>query len=130
MTEKRKRVLLIEDDSAIIDIYKTIIEKTNFEVEVISFGREAVKRIKSLVTDDGVRPDIVLIDLILPDINGMEVFREIKIHSKTKDIKVFILTNQQESQLQWLDDVKPDKFLIKANTTPAQLLELIKQELK
>ncbi len=130
MTEKIKKVLLIEDDQAIIDIYEIMIKKANFDVESISSGQQAIEIIKNIITGEQIKPDIFLLDLILPDINGMEVFREIKKNKETKDIKVFILTNQQESQLQWLDDIRPDKFLIKANTTITQLLELIKQELK
>ncbi len=127
--EKKKKVLLVEDDSAIIDIYQTMIKKANFDVEVISLGQEVIKKMKELKGSDQPKPDIILLDLILPDINGIEVLKEIKSNSFTKDIIVFILTNQEESQ-QRLGDTKPDKFIIKANITPTQLIGLIKEQLK
>lgn len=126
---KNKKVLLVEDDSAIIDIYQMMIKKAGFDVEVISSGQEVIKRIKDLKANEQSKPDIVLLDLILPDINGAEVLKEIKNNNVAKDIKVFILTNQEEG-LQKLGDVKPDKFIIKANITPTQLIELIKEQLK
>jgi len=70
-----------------------------------------------------------LLDLILPDINGVEVLYEIRKNDATKDIKVFVLTNQQESEMPH-SDVKPDKFIVKANTTPTQLLDIIKEYIK
>ncbi len=130
MAEKKKKVLLVEDDSAIIDIYQTMIKKAGFDVEVISSGQEVIKKMKELKAGDPLKPDIVLLDLILPDINGMEVLKEIKGSKLTKDINVFILTNQEESQTQKSAEAKPDKFIIKANITPTQLIELIQEQLK
>ena len=124
-----KKVLLIEDDLAIIDIYQIMMKKEHLDVEVISLGLEAIERIKGITKSKQPKPDIILLDLTLPDINGMEVFKAIKENTLTKNICVFILTNQQDIQLEWPNNVGPDKFLIKANTGPAELLEIIKQEL-
>ncbi|OGZ63904.1 MAG: hypothetical protein A3A98_01290 [Candidatus Staskawiczbacteria bacterium RIFCSPLOWO2_01_FULL_40_39] len=126
--ENKKNILLIEDDSAIIDIYTTMIKKADFKVEVITLGQEAIKKIKSLKSIKEV-PDIILLDLILPDINGVEVLKEIRKNNITKDGVVFILTNQQNVEFRGLDNIKPDKFIIKANITPSQLLETIKEYL-
>ncbi|KKP43320.1 MAG: Response regulator [Parcubacteria group bacterium GW2011_GWA1_33_6] len=129
MTENTKKILLVEDDSAIIDIYKIIMERAHFEVEVLSLGQEVIKKIKNIESGQEVKPDIILLDLILPDINGIEVLREVRKSSATKDTKVFILTNQESSQVIELENIKPDMFIVKANITPTQLLELIKKEL-
>ena len=129
MTENTKKILLVEDDSAIIDIYKIMMERAHFEVEVLSLGQEVIKKIKNIESGQEVKPDIILLDLILPDINGIEVLREVRKSSATKDTKVFILTNQESSQVIELENIKPDMFIVKANITPTQLLELIKKEL-
>lgn len=120
--------MLVEDDVAILDIYQIMMKKEGFEVEMFSSGEEAIKSIKSIVAGEKEKPDIILLDLILPDINGFEIFKEIKKNDLTKKIKVFILTNQQDVQL--TDGEKPDNFLIKANTTPTQLMEIIKKEIR
>ena len=130
MIKKTKKIIIIEDDLAIVDIYKIIMKKAHLNVEAISSGGEAIRRIKEMVENNEPNPDIILIDLILPDINGMEVFRIIKENNQTKHIKTFILTNQENSELQWLSKLRPEKFLIKANTSPTKLLKLIKEELK
>lgn len=123
-----KKIFLVEDDSAISDIYKTMIEKSGFSVEAFSLGQEVVKAVKSINTIEEA-PDIILLDLILPDMNGIDILKEIKSNEKLKNIKVFILTNQSEVKFDQ-PDVKPDKIIIKANITPTQLVDVIKEELK
>ncbi|MBI1866248.1 MAG: response regulator [Candidatus Staskawiczbacteria bacterium] len=126
MANKVKKIILVEDDPAIVDIYETLMKKANFDVKVFGSGQEVMSMIKNIEDDTESKPDIVLLDLILPDISGIEIFKQIKENEKTKDIKVFILTNQQDVQMQQLGNAKPDKFIIKANISPTQLLELIK----
>lgn len=130
MKEKIKKIILVEDDPAITDIYEIMMKKAHFNVEIVRLGQEAIKKIKSIENGEEIKPDIILLDLILPDINGMEVLKEIRKNNTTKDITVFILTNQSYIESQQLDNIKPDKFIIKANITPTQLLELIKERLK
>ncbi len=130
MNQNRKKILLIEDDKAIIDVYETIFKKAHFDVDVISWGKEAIKRMEEVQAQKEAAPDIVLLDLILPDLNGAEVLKTIKTNNITKSIIVFVLTNQESPELHQSSDIKPDKFIIKANVTPTQLLKLIKDQLK
>lgn len=125
-----KKILLIEDDSAIADIYQTAFKKAHFEVQTLVSGQDAVKKMKNIESGnpDEVKPDVVLLDLVLPDINGMEVLSEIRKNPKTKDITVFILSNQEIPEQNSPDAPKPDKFIIKANITPSQLVDLIEKQ--
>jgi len=124
-----KKVILAEDDAAIADIYSIILQKSGFDVEVMGLGQDVIKRVQAIDNSEAPKPDIFLLDLILPDINGSEVLAQIRKTGATKDIKVFILTNQEYSQFDKMGEVKPDKFIIKANITPTQLAELIKKDL-
>lgn len=125
-----KKIILVEDDSAITEIYQTVMKKAHFDFEVFDSGQEVIKMIKDVQAGQIPKPDIFLLDLILPDMNGMEILRELKKDSVTKDIKVFILSNQEFSESQKPDDIKPDKFIIKAHIRPTELLEVIKKELE
>ncbi len=127
--KKNKHILLVEDDPAIIDIYEAMIKKAGFDVQVISLGQEVIKRMKQVETGEAEKPDLVLLDLTLPDVNGMEVLKEIRSMGSTKDVTVFILTNQQESEAPRIEGVKADKFIIKANISPTELVDSIKKEL-
>ncbi|MEK7664377.1 MAG: response regulator [Patescibacteria group bacterium] len=125
----KKLIFLVEDDSAIADIYRTIMEKSNLNVEIFGLGQDIIKVLKSIKAGEREKPDIILLDLILPDMNGIDVLKEIKSNEESKSIKVFILTNQGEVKFDQTD-LRPDKVIIKANITPTQLVETIKKELK
>lgn len=130
MTKESKKVLIVEDDSAIADIYKTIVKKENFYVEIVKSGREAIDKIKQAADEEKVKPDVVILDLVSPDMNGIEVLKKIRQNQATKDTKVFIFSNQQKETQPLLNDFATEEFFIKANTTPNQLIEIIKESLK
>ncbi len=131
MSKQGKKILFIEDDPAIGDIYKIIFEKNNFIVEILTSGKEAVEKIEAMTKNDHlIKPDIIFLDLVLPDLNGIEILKKIRNNQKIKDMPVFILTNQEKEQLPAFDEYKPDKVIIKANTAPTQLVDLVKEQLK
>jgi len=129
MEQNNKKVFIVEDDSAISDIYKMIVENAGFKVEVFNLGQDAIRAVQKAKPGSEEIPDIILLDLILPDINGLEVLKEVKSAQGGKDIKVFILTNQSNVEFKPEDPVQPNKVIIKANTDPTQLVGIIKKEL-
>lgn len=124
-----KKIVFVEDDSFIIDIYKTAFKEAGLDVEVISWGGEVIKRIKKMQDENAEKPGLFIIDLILPDINGIEVLKEIKNNKAVKDIPVFVLSNYSSPDLQKPDGPKPDKFILKTDITPTKLIKIIKEEL-
>ncbi len=130
MAENKKKIVLVEDDPAIMDIYQTILQKAGFLVQVLSLGADVMNMIKEIQAKETEKPDILLLDLILPDMNGLEILKEMKKHQETKNITIFILSNQQEQDALKDSKAKPDKFIVKANITPTQLADLIKEKLK
>jgi two-component system alkaline phosphatase synthesis response regulator PhoP len=127
----KKLIFFIEDDLPTIEVYKISLESAGFEVQVIESGNKAVEEIKKIAEEGDKKPDLVLLDLILPDINGIEVLKEIRKLEETKDIPVFILTNYSDKKLQKAGfDLKSEKFLLKTDYRPQKLAELVKKRLK
>ena len=123
--------MLIEDDLATIEVYETIFKKAGFEVEVIKWGEEALNRVKEIEENKFPKPDVVLLDLILPDINGIGVLKEIRKNEKTKDLLVFILTNYTDVQLEKMGySLGSERYLLKTDYTPSRLIEIIEKSLK
>jgi len=126
-----KKILLVEDDSAIIDIYQIAFKGAGFDVETLSDGQSAIDKIKSIELGEDDIPDIILLDIILPDFNGMDILKEIKKGNKTKSISLIILSNNTDAELKKMGyDLGNQKCLTKAQHTPTQLIEIIKKELK
>ena len=129
MNDEKRKVFLVEDDLAIIDVYTTVFKDSKIDLKVITLGRQAIKDINQSAETEGEKPEVVLLDLILPDLNGAEILKAIKTNEKTKDIKVFVLSNQAFIDETITGGIKPDEFIVKANITPTQLLEMIEKKL-
>lgn len=123
------KILLIEDEPQLVDIYNTILSKSGFAVEIFKYGVDVKERLAA-VRQGGEKPDLILIDLILPDMNGIEILEEAKKYPETKDIPCFIITNYSDVKLERKClELKAEKFILKTDYTPKELAELIEKRL-
>jgi CheY-like chemotaxis protein len=127
-----KRILLIEDEPMHIEIYATALRQAGFEVETIDWGYKAIERIKEIREKKAQKPDLILVDLILPDISGLEVLEEMRKYEETKDIPSFILTNYTSREIKeyGLKELAAEEYIVKIENTPSQIVEIIKKRLE
>jgi CheY-like chemotaxis protein len=122
-----KKVLLIEDEPLQIKIYEKVIKKAGFEIESLRQGKEGLKRLEEIKAKKKEKPDLILLDLILPDINGIAILEKAKTDPELKDIPFFILTNYSAPELEKKSkDLEAEKYIIKTDITASQLLQFIK----
>jgi len=127
----KKKILLIEDDIPTIDVYKTGIEEAGFDVDPILTGEEAVRKMEEIDENPKEKPDLILLDIVLPDMNGIEVLEKIRSFKNTKDIRVLILSNYSNKDLEKKGLLlRSEKYLMKTDYPPSALVELLKKELK
>lgn len=120
-----KSILLVEDDPFVIDIYTKKLKEAGFSIEAAQDGQEALKKIKEK------KPDLLILDIVLPNIEGWELLREIKTDSKLKDLKVVVLSNLgQKNEVEKGIKLGAIKYFIKAHYTPTQVAKEIKKILK
>lgn len=126
-----KKIILVEDEPLIIDVYKIAFGRANLDLETFVLGQDAIERIKKIQEGVAEKPDLLLLDLLLPDINGIEVLKVIRSQDKTKDLPVFILTNYTSGELKQMGcDLKSEHYLLKTGYTPTQLAKLVKERLE
>lgn len=119
------KIVIVEDDKFLRDLITQKVLKEGYQVAEAVDGEEGVAKIKE------EKPDLVLLDLILPGIDGFEVLRQIKENSETSNIPVIILSNLGQK-----DDVERGvklgaaDYLVKAHFTPGEILSKIKSVLK
>lgn len=119
-----KSILLVEDDPFVIDIYRKKLTEAGFSVEVTQDKEETLKKISER------KPDLMLLDIVLPNVEGGDLLKEIKEDLSFRDIKVAILSNLGQK-----DDVErglklgAERYFIKAHYTPTQVVEEIKKML-
>ena len=126
----KPKILIIEDDASIITLYKEVFKMAGFEIEILDLGKKAIERLGEIREGKKEKPDLILLDLILPDMNGIEILREAKKYPATKDIKIFALTNYSNPSLnQELIAAGINKILIKAEYSLKDLIRIIKETL-
>ena len=84
-----RKLFLIEDDPILVRMYEIIFKLNNFSVDFATKGEEALEKLKSMEE----KPTIILLDLLMPKMSGLEILKKIKEESALKDIPLIILTN-------------------------------------
>jgi two-component system, OmpR family, alkaline phosphatase synthesis response regulator PhoP len=126
----KNKIFLIEDDVATVDVYKTGFEEADFEVEVALTGAEAIEKLEWYNKNIEKRPDLVLLDIILPDIVGIDVLKKLRELKNIKDTKVLILSNYTDRDLKGKGLLlKSEKYLLKTDCKPSDLIKVVKKEL-
>lgn len=117
-------ILLVEDDQALIDIYNITFTHENFKVEIARDGEECLKKIKTIM------PDIILLDIMMPRMNGIQTLEKLKSDTKTKDIPVIILSNIAELTYETRAlELGALQYLIKSQYLPMDIVNFVKNTL-
>lgn len=118
------KVAIIEDDQAISQMYRFKFEAEGYTVETAENGKLGLELAESM------KPDIILLDLMMPQMTGDEMLEKLRATDWGKNIKVIILTNMGEQEIP--DKVKElgvSGVILKADMTPRQVADVVKEEL-
>lgn len=125
-----KKIILVESEPELVDIYRRVFQKTDFDVEHAAQRDEMLEELREIRTGASAKPDLVILDFMLADGHGIEILKAMKKNVFTKDIPVFAMTNYQNPDLNRQireQGIAPEKYLIKAHHTPGELVEMIGQ---
>jgi len=120
----KKYVLVAEDDKFYGNVYKTKLAKEGYDVAVAADGVTALKLARER------KPNLILLDLVMPIKDGFETLKELKADSSLKDVKVIVLSNLGQDE-----DIKKAKalgavdYVVKANVSIQQMMDMIKKYL-
>lgn len=116
------KILLIEDDSFLLSMYSTKFELEHFEVISATDGESGLASARS------EQPDVILLDILLPKMNGFEVLEKLKADKETSGIPVIMLTNlNQKNEVDRGLSLGADDYLIKAHFMPSEVVDKIKR---
>jgi DNA-binding response OmpR family regulator len=120
MNDTTKHILCIEDEPEMIDLIRLILGRRGFEVIGAAGGKEGLEKVRQRP------PDLVLLDLMMPDMDGWEVYQQIKADEKTKDIPVIVVTAKAQSidKVLGLHIAKVDDYIAKP-FSPQDLLNSV-----
>lgn len=126
MTDNKQKILIIEDDQFVMDIYQTKLKHEGFEVEIASNGLEALEKLEKMER----LPDLVLLDILMPYMSGLETLEKLKATENLKNIPVIMLTNlSQKEDIEESLRLGASDYLIKSHFTPSEVLEKVSKYL-
>src|SRR3989344_7139093 len=116
------KILVVEDDIYLLKLYQEVFTKEGFVVAVAEDGQQALQ------IANEVLPEVILLDLMLPYIDGFAVLEEIKANPKTKAAMVIIATNlDSEKQREKAKSLGAAAFLVKSGDTPGNIVDEVKK---
>jgi two-component system, OmpR family, response regulator VicR len=117
-----KFILCIEDEPEMIDLIRLILERRGFNVQGAAGGMEGIKKVREL------HPDLVLLDLMMPDMDGWEVYQQMKADETTRNIPVIVVTAKAQSidKVLGLHIAKVDDYIAKP-FSPQELLASVEK---
>lgn len=119
-----KKILLIEDDHFINQLYLRVLKQAGFETVLASDGAEGVKMVNNSF-------NLILLDVMLPKIDGISVLKKLKENSSTKKIPVVLLTNLgQESVIKTAFEIGAQGYILKMSVTPYEMVKKIQEFIK
>ena len=120
MEENKMKILIIEDEKFLLEMYDMRLKKAGFEVLTASEGKEGIH----LACEH--KPKLIVLDIVMPEMSGYEVLRMLKKDPDTKDIPVLVFSNLgQEEEIAKGFDLGADDYIVKTEITPTQLVEKI-----
>ncbi len=121
MEGEKKKILIVDDDNFLLDMYALKFSQNDFEVYTSTSGLHALEKIKG-----GLLPDIILMDIIMPEMDGLEVLSEINAKNLCPNAIKIILSNKSEQK-----DMEEGRklgvagYIVKANSTPAEVISQV-----
>jgi CheY-like chemotaxis protein len=121
-----KKVLLVDDDKFLLDMYTVKFKAANFEITPAFSGEDALEKLKA-----GFSPDLVLFDMIMPGMSGLELLEAIHREKLAPNAALVVLSNQgQKSDIDEAKKIGVDGYIVKANTIPSEVLDQVLDILK
>jgi len=115
------KVLIVDDESGILKMYSEYLSTQGFEVLTASNGEEGIKTAKEK------KPDVILLDIIMPKLNGLDVLKNLKQDPDLKNIPVYLLTNlPEECSGDKAKELGANGYLVKAESEPKVIADVIK----
>ena len=121
MEGEKRKILIVDDDSFLLDMYALKFSQNNFEVYTAGGALQAIEKLKS-----GLLPDVIMMDIIMPDMNGFEMLEKINKENLSPNSTKIVLSNK--SQQADIDEGKRlgvSGYIVKANSTPAEVIDQV-----
>ncbi|MCX6753262.1 MAG: response regulator [Candidatus Nomurabacteria bacterium] len=121
MEGEKKKILIVDDDTFLIDMYALKFSQSSFEVYTAPSATEALTKLK-----DGLSPDIILLDIMMPEMDGFEMLEKmIADKLALNSIKIILSNKGQQSDIDRGTELGASGYIVKASSTPAEVIDKV-----
>ena len=117
--EKRYKIIIVDDDDFLVNMYATKFGLNDVSVEAFNSGEPLLERLRTKV-----KTDLIILDIIMPNMNGLEILKKIRKDKLGEGIPIMILTNQNdESNISEAQKLGVTDYIVKASATPSEVVD-------
>ncbi len=125
MTESAYKILIVDDDKFLLNMYSVKFQKESFDVVTAGDGADAVAKLQA-----GFSPDVVVLDMVMPVMDGLEALEKIRQDKLASNAVILILSNQgQSTDIEKAKRLGIDGYIVKATTIPSEVVTEVKRML-
>lgn len=126
MADKKKIILIVDDDSFLLDMYAFKFNQNDFEVHTSTNGVGGIEKLKG-----GLKPDVILFDIMMPEMDGFEMIEKINKDNLSPDsVKIILSNKNQQEDIDRGNSLGVWGFIVKANFTPGEVINQVKEVLE
>lgn len=121
MEGEKRKILIVDDDSFLLDMYALKFSQNNFEVHMATGGLQVIEKLKG-----GLKPDIILLDIIMPEMDGFEMLEKInELSLSPNSVKIILSNKSQQSDIDRGKSLGVAGYIVKANSTPSEVIDQV-----
>lgn len=121
MEGEKRKILIVDDDNFLLDMYALKFSQNNFEVYTAGSGKQVIEKLKG-----GLDPDVILMDIIMPEMDGYEMLAQINMEKLSPNSTKIVLSNKsQQSDIDEGNRLGVAGYIVKANSTPAEVIDQV-----
>ncbi|KKT44860.1 MAG: Response regulator receiver protein [Parcubacteria group bacterium GW2011_GWA2_44_15] len=119
LESKKQKVLIIDDDQFLLNMYSIKFKKSGFDVDVANSGLDALAKLR-----DGAEPDVILLDVVMPAMGGFEFLENFRKEKLAPKARVVVLSNQnQPADVEQSKNLGVDSYIVKASCIPSEVID-------
>ena len=121
MEGEKRKILIVDDDNFLLDMYALKFSQNNFEVHTAGSGVQAIEKLQG-----GLTPEVLLMDIIMPEMDGFEMLEKINQNNLSPNsVKIILSNKSQQSDIDRGNTLGVAGYIVKANSTPAEVIEQV-----
>jgi CheY-like chemotaxis protein len=121
MEKEKRKILIVDDDNFLLDMYALKFSQNNFEVYTTLSGVQAIEKFKN-----GLKPDVILTDIIMPEMDGFELLQKINsMKLSPNSIKIILSNKSEQADIDKGKELGAEGYIVKANSTPLEVINQV-----